>query len=490
MIGRQQRDDRTEKNKNINFQFLQQRIECQSPPRSTAASSLHMLRLHRTRLPRYLTRSISSMSTASYKYVVLGAGNSAGYVAREFKARGVAPGELCLVGEEPVHPYERPALSKAVLMKDNVRLPGFHTCVGGGGERQTPEWYADNGIETMLGEKVTSVDLKSKSITTESEKTITATDALILATGASPIYLSRLEGANLDGVMYLRDNDQALKLYDALQKTKGKTVIVVGGGYIGLEVTAAAVTVGCKVKMLFPEEYVMPRLFTPEIAALYEKVYKDKGVEFLNNGRLCKAFVGNSEGKVCGVKFCKDEVEDVVDGDLVVVGVGARPNTLLFKDQLKMDARGGVQVDGKLQTSVPGVYAIGDIATFPLKMYGGRPVRMEHVVNARQTAKHAVGAIYGDTDDYDYLPYFYSRVFDLSWKFYGDSKGECLVVGGFDPKLLAVWVDEGKVNGVFMESPSDEDVAAMQKIARERPEIDVAAFKSSGDIDSAMKIML
>lgn len=430
------------------------------------------------------------MTKSSYKYVVLGAGNAAGYVAREFEARGVGKGELCLIGEESVHPYERPALSKAVLMKENVRLPGFHTCVGGGGERQTPEWYKEKGIDTMLNEKVVSVNLESKSVTTESDKTITATDALILATGASPIYLNRLEGANLDGVMYLRDNDQAVKLYDALQKAKGKTVIVVGGGYIGLEVTAAAVTVGCKVKMLFPEDNVMPRLFTPELAQHYEKVYKSKGVEFLNNGRLCKAFVGNSEGKVTGVKFCKDEADDVVDGDLVVVGVGARPNTLLFKDQVKMDARGGVEVNGKLETSVSGVYAIGDIATFPLKMYDNRPARMEHVVNARQTAKHVVGAIYGDTEDYDYLPYFYSRVFDLSWKFYGDSKGDCIVVGDFDTKLLAIWVDNGKVNGIFVESPSDEDVSVMQKIARERPSIDVDAFKAIGNFDGCISFIL
>lgn len=110
-------------------------------------------------------------------------------------------------------------------------------------------------------------------------------------------------------------------------------------------------------------------------------------------------------------------------------------------------------------------------------------------MNARQSAKHAVGAIYGDAEDYDYLPYFYSRVFDLSWKFYGDSKGECVVVGDFDPKLLAVWVDDGKFDGVFMESPSDDDVAAMQKIARDRASIDVSAISSCGSVDASFKLI-
>lgn len=433
------------------------------------------------------------MSTSSYKYVVLGAGNSAGYVAREFVARGVASGELCLVGEEPVLPYERPALSKAVLMKENVRLPGFHTCVGGGGERQTPEWYAEKGIATLLGEKVTSVDLKAKSMLTESGKTVVATDALILATGAAPIYLDKLEGSALDGIHYLRDNAQAVKLFEGLQNTKGKTVVVVGGGYIGMEVAAAAQTVGCSVKMLFPEDNIMPRLFTPEIAAHYEKVYKEeKNIEFLNNGRLCKAFVETvpGSGKVGAVKFCKDGAEDTVEGDLVVVGVGARANTQLFKDQLSLDARGGVVVDATLKTSVTGVYAIGDIATFPCKMYGDRPVRMEHVVNCRQSAKHAVGAIYGETVPYDYLPYFYSRVFHLSWKFYGDPAGKCTVVGDFQPKLIAVWTDDQKkVTGVFMEGADEAETTAMQKIAKEQPTIDIEAFKKSADVAAALALV-
>lgn len=387
-------------------------------------------------------------------------------------------------------PYERPALSKAVLMKANVRLPGFHTCVGGGGERQDGAWYEAKGIETKLGVRVEAVDTKSRTLTTTAGDTVTATDALILATGASPIVLSRLEGAGLKGIHYLRDNAQALGLYEALQGAIGKTVVVVGGGYIGMEVAAAAVTVGCKVKLIFPESHVMTRLFTPEIAEHYEKAYKDRGVEFLNNGRLCKAFLGNDDGHVRAVKFCKDGSDYEVAADLVVVGVGARANTSLYKEKLEMDGRGGVVVDGSLKTSVNRVYAIGDIATFPVKQYGGRAARMEHVVNARQSAKHAVGAVLGDTSEYDYLPYFYSRVFDLSWKFYGDNTGECVVVGDFAPKLFAAWVSDGTVNGVFMEAASEEDVAGMQKIARNRPTCEIGALNAAQSADEALKMLL
>lgn len=403
--------------------------------------------------------------------------------------KGVEPGQLCLVGEEPVLPYERPALSKAVLMKENVRLPGFHTCVGGGGDRHTQEWYDQHGIVTMLGEKVIDVDVQSKTLKTESDKTIVAEDALILSTGASPIYLSMIPGNDLQGIHYLRDNDQALRLYDALQANIGKTIIVVGGGYIGLEVTAAAVTVGCKVKMVFPEYNIMPRLFSPEIAEYYENFYKSKGVEFLNKGRLCKSFLGDENGHVRGILMCKDDAELEVDGSLVVVGVGARANTSLFKDKLDMDARGGLIVDSTLKTSADGVYAVGDIASFPLKMYGNRMVRMEHVVNARLSAAHAVGAVYGSTEPYDYLPYFYSRVFNLSWQFFGDNAGDCYVAGDFAPKLIAIWVTGDTVCGVFMESPAPEDTEAMKKIARARPTVGVAAFKAAGSADEALAML-
>lgn len=435
---------------------------------------------------RTLVRAMSS-----YKYVVVGAGNAAGYAASAFVDAGVKS-DLCIIGEEPVAPYERPALSKAVLMKAAVRLPGFHTCVGGGGDCHPPEWYTENGIDLRLGKTVTDLDVDKKTATLDDGSTVTATEAMILATGASPIRLTRTPGHDLKGIHYLRQNDEAVALYDALQANIGKTVIVVGGGYIGMEVAAAALTVGCKVTMIFPEEHLMPRLFTPEIAVHYEKYYKERGATLINHGRLCKAFLGDDEGKVRGVMTCQQGQEDKeVEGSLVVVGVGARTNTTLFKDKLNMDERGGVIVDSTLKTSAEGIYAIGDIATYPLKMYGDRPVRMEHVQNARDSAKHAVNAIVSESaEPYDYLPYFYSRIFDLSWKFYGDSVGDCVVVGDFSPKLLAIWVEGDNVKGLFMEHASDEETANMKKIAREGCTVDVEEFRKCKTTDEGWALLL
>eukprot|EP00798_Chlamydomonas_sp_ICE-L_P019889 gene19889-26593_t len=143
-------------------------------------------------------------------------------------------------------------------------------------------------------------------------------------------------------------------------------------------------------------------------------------------------------------------------------------------EQLEIGAMGGIQVDASFKTSNADVYAIGDIATFALKMYEGAMLRQEHVTHARQSASHAVKAIYGSTAEYDYLPFFYSRVFDLAWVFYGTSEGAEVVqfgrpeVGGA-AKHGAYFVKGGKVVGGFLESGSADENASMQKVAKERP---------------------
>uniref|UniRef100_A0A7S1XE02 monodehydroascorbate reductase (NADH) n=1 Tax=Compsopogon caeruleus TaxID=31354 RepID=A0A7S1XE02_9RHOD len=426
----------------------------------------------------------------SRKVIVVGAGNAAGYVAKTIVDKGVLRGEVMIIGREGYAPYERPALSKAFLFGNPpARLPGFHTCVGGGGSRQPPEWYTENGIELLLNHNVTAIDVAAKKVTTASGEEYVA-EHLVLATGAAPIVLGTTPGHDSKGIFYLREYDDGLNLYEALKDRTGQTCIVIGGGYIGLETAAAATTMGLKVKMVFPEGNIMPRLFTPEIAKKYEDFYAAKGIEILKEGRLCSEFLADESGNVRGILCKRNEEVEEISGDMVIVGVGARANTSLVRDQLDMDM-GGVKVNGKLETSAPGVYAIGDIATFPLKMYDGRMTRMEHVANARAMAEHVVQVIAGiTTEDYDYLPYFYSRVFNLSWQFFGDSIGNCTVVGDFSPKILAIWVDSGKVMGVFMESPTSDDTSSLKKIALARPSVDESELASKSSADEALSLLV
>jgi len=428
----------------------------------------------------------NSMAAKNYRYVILGGGVSAGYAARAFVEKGLGKGELAIVSDEGVAPYERPALSKGFLIGNPpARLPGFHTCVGSGGERLPPEWYQEHGIDLLLSNAVTSVDPSTKTLKLSSGDTISY-DKLVVATGCSAMKFSDLgfPGAHYQGIHYLRNIHDAEKLYDAIQAQKGKEAVVIGGGYIGMEVAAALAQNQVSCTMVFPEAHMMERLFTPEIAKFYEDFYQKKGVKILK-GLSCKSFVGNDKGHVTGVVLT-DGSE--LKTELVVVGIGAKPNTKLLEPFLKMEQRGFL-VNAQLQTSDSNIFAVGDVATFPLKMYENRLERVEHVGNARQMAMHAVDVIFGSQKAYDYLPFFYSRVFDKSWKFYGDNPKDatCLLFGEMNPKLFAVWIKPNhQVVGTFTESATPEEEKKIERIARERPVVDVEKLKACRSAEEAL----
>lgn len=159
--------------------------------------------------------------------------------------------------------------------------------------------------------------------------------------------------------------------------------------------------------------------------------------------------------------------------DMVVVGIGIRPNTALFEGQLTME-KGGIKVNGRMQASDSSVYAVGDVAAFPVKLFG-ETRRLEHVDSARKSARHAVAAIMDleKTNEFDYLPFFYSRVFTLSWQFYGDNAGEVVHFGDFSGSTFgAYWVNKGNLVGSFLEGGSKEQYEAISKVTRLRPAIE------------------
>ncbi|PIA39240.1 hypothetical protein AQUCO_02700432v1 [Aquilegia coerulea] len=321
-----------------------------------------------------------------FKYVILGGGVSAGYAAREFVKQGVKPGELAIISKEAVAPYERPALSKAYLFPEApARLPGFHVCVGSGGERLLPEWYSEKGIELILSTEIVKVDLASNTLTSAAGTTFKF-DTLIVATGSAVIKLTDfgVQGAGSKNIFYLREIDDADELIEAIKAKKDGKAVIVGGGYIGLELAAVMKINNYNVTMVYPEPWCMPRLFTPEIAAFYEGYYANKGISIIK-GTVAAGFEANANGEVTAVKL-KDG--RVLDADIVVVGVGARPLTTLLKGQVEED-KGGIKTDAFFKSSVPNVYAVGDVATFPMKMYN-EIRRVEHVDHARKSAEQAV----------------------------------------------------------------------------------------------------
>ncbi|KAK1297309.1 hypothetical protein QJS10_CPB15g00782 [Acorus calamus] len=436
--------------------------------------------------------SSSGFSNDNREFVIVGGGNSAGYAARVFVEHGMADGRLCIVSKEAVAPYERPALTKGYLFpldKKPARLPGFHTCVGSGGERQTSEWYKEHGIEVLYEDPVTAFDIQTQTLTTSSGKLLKY-GSLIISTGCTAARIPEKSGGNLLGVHYIRDVADADSLVSSLESAK--KVAIIGGGYVGMEVAAAAVGWKLDTTVIFPEDHLMPRLFTPPMALKYEELYKENGVKFLKGERI-ERFEAGPDGRVAAVKL---ESGHSVEADTVIVGIGAKPAVSPFEVVGLNSAIGGLQVDSQFRTRVPGIFAIGDVAAFPLKIYD-RMTRVEHVDHARKSAEHCVRALLSaHTQPYDYLPYFYSRVFEYEgsarkvwWQFFGDNVGHAVHVGNFDPKIATFWLDDtGRLNGVFLESGSPEEFQLLPKLARARPVIDIAKLQSASSVEAALEI--
>ncbi|CAI9780626.1 unnamed protein product [Fraxinus pennsylvanica] len=416
----------------------------------------------------------------AFVYVILGGGVAAGYAAHEFVKRGVPHGELCIISEESVAPYERPALSKGYLLpEDPARLPSFHCCIGSNEEKLTPKYYKEHGIELILNTQVKSADVRRNTLQTATGETISY-KILIVATGARPLKLEEfgVSGSDAANVCYLRDMADAERLVNVMQSSSGGNAIVIGGGYIGMECAASLAINKLNVTMVFPEAHCMARLFTPKIASYYEEFYKSRGVKFIK-GTMLTSFDFNTDGKVTAVNL-RDGSK--LPADMVVIGIGIRPNTSLFEGQLTLE-KGGIKVNGRMQSSNGSIYAVGDVAAFPVKIFG-EIRRLEHVDCARKSARHAVAAIMEPekTGEFDYLPFFYSRVFTLSWQFYGDNIGDVFHFGDFSGKTFgAYWIHNGHLVGSFLEGGTKEQYEAIAQATRLKPAIeDVTELERQG----------
>lgn len=465
---------------------------CPQSSRFHNTSSSYIVASRSLQKRSFAVSASSKFANENREFVIVGGGNAAGYAARQFVEHDLADGKLCIVSKEAYAPYERPALTKGYLFpldKKPARLPGFHTCVGSGGERQTPDWYEQKGIEMIYEDPVTDVDTEKQTLKTQSGKALKY-GSLIIATGCTASRLPEKIGGSLPGVHYIRDVADA----DALITSLGKAqkVVVVGGGYIGMEVAAAAAGWKLDTTVIFPEDHLLPRLFTPSLAQRYEDLFQKNGVKFAK-GALIKTLEAGSDGRVAAVRL---EDGSTIEADTVVVGIGAKPAVGPFEMVGLNKTVGGIQVDGQFRSNVPGVFAIGDVAAFPLKMYD-RIARVEHVDHARKSAQHCIDALLtSKTSTYDYLPYFYSRIFEYEgsqrkvwWQFFGDNVGETVEVGDFDPKIATFWIDNGKLKGVLVESGSPEEFQLLPKLARAQPSVDIAELQSASSVEAALDLV-
>jgi len=338
------------------------------------------------------------MSDPAAHVVILGAGHAGGTAVALLRQYGHT-GPITLIGDEPIPPYQRPPLSKAWLKgeadADSLALKPL-------------EFYAENNVDFRPNVTATALDRAAKTVALSSGDTVSY-DVLILATGARAIALP-IPGADLSGILFLRTAAHA----EALKATvgPGKTLAVVGGGYIGLEVAASGRALGAEVVVIERETRLLARVAAEPLSTFFKGYHETHGVRF-ELGASVTGFTGQ-DGRVTGVTLADGRT---LPCDAAVVGVGAHPNDELAKAAGLETAR-GVVVDLDARTSDPAIFAIGDVAHRPMPIYD-RMFRMESVPNALEQAKQAACAITGRPRPPGECPWQWSDQFDLKLQIAG-----------------------------------------------------------------------
>jgi 3-phenylpropionate/trans-cinnamate dioxygenase ferredoxin reductase subunit len=399
------------------------------------------------------------------RIVIVGAGHAGGSAAAFLRQFGFE-GAITLIGEEPLAPYQRPPLSKAWLKgeadSESLLL-------------RPHAFYREHAIDLRLNTRATSIDRAAKTVALEGGEAVPY-DCLILATGSSARKLP-IPGADDPAILELRTAAEADRLKAAL--TPGQRLIVVGAGYIGLEVAASARALGCEVVVVERERRVLPRVASEPLSAFFERYHRERGVEILT--RAAAASI-DSTGKAVALADGR-----VVEGDAVLVGVGA-----MACDNLGaaggLACNGGIVVDEDARTSDASIFAVGDCTHRPLPMYGAA-MRLESVPNALEQAKQAAAAICGKPRPAPETPWFWSDQYDLKLQIAGVSldPDKIVVRGNIEANHFAIFHLKGaRVLAVEAVNAPAEFMAGKLLIAKAR-EVDAEGL---ADVDVAMKTFL
>jgi len=384
----------------------------------------------------------------NYDVVIVGGGNATGYLCRELVEQKFE-GSVLIISGENVAPYERPALTKAYLhpptATTRARLPGFHTCVGSGMDRQEPEWYKQHKITLCMGTLVTNIDAEAKTVNTNKGDTIRY-GKLVHSCGSSTVKLSDfyIPGDGLEGVHYLREEEDAKALVESLENLKTEAnVVVIGGGFIGLEAAAAIVGWGFSTTVV-SRGPIMESFFPPHLSEKMTQEYTERKVKIVQ-GELNEISLNE---KMMMEVHLKDG--QALKADLVVVGLGARPKLLPFEGANVVE--GCIAVDDKMCTSVDDILAIGDGAS---PLIAGTCRRFQAVDWARKSGAFAAKTICGVDYKFEYLPYNYSRVFEYTekpilWSFYGSTLGDACEMLTTSKTGGAFWTKDGCIVGALV----------------------------------------
>jgi NADPH-dependent 2,4-dienoyl-CoA reductase/sulfur reductase-like enzyme len=364
------------------------------------------------------------------KFVIVGAGLAGASAAETLRSEGF-DGSIDLIGAESHRPYIRPPLSKEYLSgKDELEKAFVHP----------EDWYATNNVNLRTGTTASSVDKVAHTVTLSDGESIHY-DKLLLTTGSSPRRLP-LPGTDLDGVYYLRTLDDSKALHSILE-AGGKRLVLIGSGWIGMEVAATAKTLGNDVTILERDPIPLAVALGDDLGQMFADVHEKQGV--ILRMSLTVASIVGAEGRVTGVRIDGGEV---VPADLVLVGIGAIPNVELAK-AAGLEVDNGIVTDESMRTSDPDIYAAGDVANAYHPVAKMR-LRSEHWANALKGGPVAAKAMLGQSVSYDEIPYFYTDQFDIGMEYSGFgpmTKGAELVYRGDrdSHEFIVFWLAGGKV---------------------------------------------
>ena len=389
------------------------------------------------------------MADRHVDYALIGGGLAAGNCARWLRELG-ADGAILLIGREADLPYNRPPCSKGYLQDKETRAETLF---------RPPEWYEEQNIEALTRVSATRLDLSNRTVALSNKQEVSFGKALI-ATGAGVRRVS-VPGAELEGIHYLRTlgNSDAIRADAA-----GRRVVLIGGSYIATEVAASLTDLGSSCSLVMLEPVALSRSFGEQAGRFFQERLEEHGIVVHGDDELDS--FGGAGGRITHV-ITKSGRR--LEADVVVVGVGAVPDVRLSRTAgLEIGERGGVSVDSRLQTAVPGIFAAGDIAEYESVVHGGRSQRIEHWDVALNQGKTAAINMLGSDQPHDVVPYFFSDLSDWASLEYVGPAGE------WEREVVRGSIDDGEFTIFYL---SGGRVVAALTVGR------------SADLDHARRLM-
>ena len=398
--------------------------------------------------------------TTEMTYLIVGASLAGAKAAEALRAAGF-DGRVVLIGAEDELPYERPPLSKEYLQGKSEREKIYV---------HPAQWYADSEVDLRLGAVATDIDRAAHEVTLADGSRFGYTK-LLVTTGSSPRRLT-VPGAELDGVLYLRSVGDSDRLKGLLAEVS--RIAVIGAGWIGLEVTAAARAAGVEVSLLETADLPLLRVLGPEVAQVFATLHREHGVDTRFGVQVAE--ITGAGGHANGVMLADGSR---VDADAVIAGIGITPNTELAV-AAGLEVNDGIVTNAQLRSSDPDIYAAGDVASAFHPMIG-KHIRVEHWANALNQPQAAAKAMVGQDVSYDRVPYFFSDQYDLGMEYSGyvePGRYERVVFrGDVDRReFVAFWLGTGGRVLAGMNVNVWDVTDAIQALVRSGQPADIAAL--------------